>query len=495
MAIQQSNSTNFLSTGIPGLDHVLNGGLTKDRLYLVEGEPGTGKTTMALQFLIEGRQRGETVLYITLSESAIELRAVAESHGWTMDDIHIHEVIPSESLLDPQQQYTIFHPSEVELGSTTQEIVQLVEQLRPTRVVLDSLSELQLLAANSLRYRRQVLALKQFFASRTCTAILLDDRTGNDGDLQVQSIAHGVICLEQGLSSYGSTRRRVRIAKYRGIAFREGMHDYKIRRGGLIVYPRLIAMESRATFVPRLCTSGLPELDALLGGGLDHGTSTLLAGPPGCGKSSLASQFVSAAVGRGLHAAMFLFEESIVNFLSRAAGLGIALQPAIEAGMLTLRQIDPAELTPGEFADEVCRAADGGVQMIVIDSLNGYLNATPDERFLTTHLHELLTYLGQRGVVTLLVGVQQGMLGSGSMTTSFNVSYLADNVMMLRYFESAGEVLQAISVFKKRTGAHERTIRQFSMSDEGIHVGPVLRQFHGVLTGVPIINDSAEANT
>jgi circadian clock protein KaiC len=495
MTTQQNTSTSsFLSSGIAGLDHVLSGGFTKDRLYLVEGEPGTGKTTMALQFLTEGTRRGETVLYITLSESEVELRAVAESHGWSMDGIHIHEVIPSENLLDPQQQYTIFHPSEVELGTTTQDIVRSVEELRPTRVVLDSLSELKLLSTNSLRYRRQVLAFKQFFASRTCTVMLLDDRTAVDNDLQVRSIAHGVICLEQGVNSYGSTRRRVRIAKYRGVAFREGSHDYKIRHGGLIVYPRLVASESRTVVKPAQFASGLPELDTLLGGGLDHGTSTLLAGPPGSGKSSLAAQFVSSAVGRDMPAAMFLFEESISNFLNRCEGLGMRLQPAMANGLLSIQQVDPAELAPGEFADTVCRAADGGVRMIVIDSLNGYLNATPDERFLTTHLHELLTYLGQRGVLTILVGVQQGMLGSAGMTTSFNVSYLADNVVMLRYFENAGKVMQAISVFKKRTGAHERTIRQFSMSPQGVHVGQVLRQFHGVLTGLPMIADGSDAD-
>jgi len=486
---QNSTTSDFLSTGIAGLDHILAGGLTRDRLYLVEGEPGTGKTTMALQFLLEGAQRGETVLYITLSESVIELRAVAESHGWSMNAIHIHDVVPSESLLDPDQQYTIFHPSEVELGTTTQDIVSAIERLKPSRVVLDSLSELKLLATNSLRYRRQVLAFKQFFASRSCTVMLIDDRSSPDGDQQVRSIAHGVISFEQTLNSYGSTRRRVRIVKYRGVQFREGMHDYKIKRGGLVVYPRLVAFETRTMFQPTQFASGLAPLDTLLGGGLEYGTSTLIAGPPGVGKSSLAAQYVSAAVQQDLRSALFLFEESCSNFLNRSDGLGLNLRPAMDSGRLAIQQIDPAELAPGEFADAVCRAADGGARMIVIDSLNGYLNATPDERFLTTHLHELLMYLGQHEVVTILVGVQQGMLGSG-MTTAFNVSYLADNVVMLRYFETEGEVRQAISVFKKRGGKHERTIRQFSMANGHIEVGPVLRKFHGVLTGVPTIIDN-----
>lgn len=486
---QNSVTSDFLSSGIAGLDRILGGGLTRDRLYLVEGEPGTGKTTMGLQFLLEGAQRGETVLYITLSESVVELRAVAESHGWSTDAIHIHDVVPSESLLDPDQQYTIFHPSEVELGTTTQDIVTAIERLRPSRVVLDSLSELKLLATNSLRYRRQVLAFKQFFASRSCTVLLIDDRASPHGDLQVRSIAHGVISLEQILNSYGSTRRRVRIVKYRGMQFREGMHDYKIRRGGLVVYPRLVASETRAMFHSAQFSSGLAPLDTLLGGGLEYGTSTLIAGPPGVGKSSLAAQYVAAAVGQGVHGALFLFEESCSNFLNRSDGLGLNLRNAMDSGQLAIQQVDPAELAPGEFADAVCRAADGGARMVVIDSLNGYLNATPDERFLTTHLHELLMYLGQRKVVTILVGVQQGMLGGG-MTTAFNVSYLADNVVMLRYFESEGEVRQAISVFKKRSGAHERTIRQFSMANGHIEVGPVLRKFHGVLTGVPTILDN-----
>jgi circadian clock protein KaiC len=377
----------------------------------------------------------------------------------------------------------------VELGTTTQDIVSAIERLKPSRVVLDSLSELKLLATNSLRYRRQVLAFKQFFASRSCSVLLIDDRASPEGDQQVRSIAHGVISFEQILNSYGSTRRRVRIVKYRGMQFREGMHDYKIKRGGLVVYPRLVASETRTMFRPAQFNSGLAALDSLLGGGLEYGTSTLIAGPPGVGKSSLAAQYVSAAVRQDIQGALFLFEESCSNFLNRSDGLGLNLREAMDNGRLAMQQVDPAELAPGEFADAVCRAADGGARMIVIDSLNGYLNATPDEHFLTTHLHELLMYLGQRKVVTILVGVQQGMLGSG-MTTAFNVSYLADNVVMLRYFESEGEVRQAISVFKKRSGAHERTIRQFSMANGHIEVGPVLRKFHGVLTGVPTILDN-----
>ncbi len=480
-----SASTEFLSTGVSGLDNILGGGLTAGRIYLIEGEPGTGKTTTGMQFLVEGANRGESVVYITLAETAAELRGVADSHGWSMDGVHVHEVLPSENLLKPEAQYTMFHPSEVEMGTTTQLILAVIEELKPTRVVLDSLSELQLLADTPLRYRRQVLALKQFFSSRACTVMLLDDRTAAGIDLQVRSIAHGVVTLEQSVKDYGAERRRVRVVKYRGQAFRGGMHDYDIQRGGLRVYPRLVAAESRVTSLRTQLKSGLLELDSLLGGGLEEGTSTLIAGPPGTGKSSLASQFVDAAAKRGQTSAMFLFEEAANNLLNRTDGLGMGVRQHLENGLLSIQQIDPAELSPGEFATTVCRAADEGARVVVIDSINGYLNAMPDERFLTTHLHELLTYLGQRGVVTILIGVQQGMLG-GQMSTTVDASYLADNVLMLRYFEHDGEVKQAISVFKKRGSLHERTIRQFSMSRDGISVGAVLRGFRGILTGVPV---------
>ena len=489
MTLQKPSDKIFLSTGIPGLDNILGGGLIKDRIYLIEGEPGTGKTTTGLQFLVDGAKRGESVVYITLAETAAELAGVAESHGWALDGIHIHEVLPSENLLMPEAEYTMFHPSEVEMGTTTQMILSVIEKQKPTRVVIDSLSELQLLADTPLRYRRQVLALKQFFASRSCTVMLLDDRTAAGIDLQVRSIAHGVITLDQSVKDYGAERRRVRVVKYRGIAFRGGLHDYDIQYGGLCVYPRLVAAESRVMGKRVQLTSGLPELDTLLGGGLEEGTSTLIAGPPGTGKSSLAAQFVTAAAKRGQSSAMFLFEEAANNLLNRADGLGMDIRKPYESGMLTIQQIDPAELSPGEFSTVVCQAADRGCKVIVIDSINGYLNAMPDERFLTTHLHELLTYLGQRGVVTILVGVQQGMLG-GQMSTMVDASYLADNVLMLRYFEHDGEVKQAVSVFKKRGSLHERTIREFSMSRGGIHVGAPLRGFRGILTGVPVYTGS-----
>jgi circadian clock protein KaiC len=484
MTLQNTSPYTFQSSGIEGLDDILRGGFTRDRLYLVEGSPGSGKTTLALQFLLEGARLGESVLYITLSETAVELRSVAQAHGWSLDGIRIHEVLPSESVLDPSEQYSIFHPSDVEMGTTTKGVLSIVEECKPKRVVLDSLSELQLLASNPLVYRRQVLAFKQFFASRACTALFLDDRTASEGDLQVRSIAHGVISLERMSTDYGGIRRRLEVVKYRGIAFREGLHDYKIQHGGLVVFPRLVAAETREITSRRQFVTGLTELDTLLGGGIEEGSSTLIAGPPGTGKSTFAAMFVASCLKQGQNAAMFVFEESASNFLNRADALNIDLRSHLETGKLALRQIDPAQLTPGEFVHIVCRAADNGAKVVVIDSLNGFMQAMPNEKMLANHMHELLTYLGQRGVITLLIGVQQGMLG-GNMSTNVDASYLADNVVLLRYFEADGAVQQAISIFKKRGSGHERTIRLLTINSGGIHVGPVLRQFRGVLTGVP----------
>lgn len=486
MSTQNTSSTAFISTGISGLDNVLGGGLTKDRLYLVEGDPGAGKTTLALQFLAEGAARGETVLYITLAETEVELRAVAQAHGMVLDGVTVHEVIPEESLLNPSEQYTVLHPSEVELGETNNMILELVEKLNPTRVVLDSLSELQLLSGSPLRYRRHVLALKQYFARRACTAILLDDKTSLRGDQQVRSIAHCVISLQHTDSEYGAERRLVRVLKYRGVPFRRGPHDYSILTGGLVVYPRIIAAETRELIKRAQVGSGLPALDMLLGGGIEEGSSTLISGPPGTGKSSVAMQFVKAMTDRGERASLFLFEESFNTLLNRSVGIGIDLHTPYESGALTVHQIDPAEMTPGEFSHAVCGAADRGARVIVIDSLNGYMNAMPEAGFLSIHLHEILTYLGQRGVVTFLVGVQQGIVGS-TMTTGMDVSYLADNVVILRYFEAQGAVEKAISVFKKRGSVHETTLRQFDITRRGIEVGPVLSNFQGILTGVPTI--------
>ena len=489
---QNTLSKAFISTGTPGLDNILGGGLTKERLYLLQGDPGSGKTTMALQFLIEGARQGEAVLYITLAENDIELRSVAQAHGLSMEGVTIHEVIPEESILDPDEQYTVLHPSEVELSDTNSRILEMIERFNPTRVVLDSLSELQLLSGSALRYRRHVLGLKQYFAKRSCTVLLLDDKSSIGGDQQVRSIAHGVISLHHHESDYGADRRVVRIIKYRGIAFRRGPHDYSIVTGGVIVYPRLVAAESRARVKSAQLSSGLPALDLLLGGGIEEGSSTLISGPPGTGKSSLAIQFVRAALERDSRAALFLFEESFNTLLNRAEGIGMDLLTPYEAGQLTVHQIDPAELSPGEFTHAVCRAADAGAKVIVIDSLNGYMNAMPGAEFLSTHLHEVLTYLEQRGVVTFIIGVQTGMLGV--MTTGADVSYMADNVLILRYFELHGSVEKALSVFKKRGSAHETTLRQFRITSGGLKVGKVLSNFQGILTGVPIMVNAGFKN-
>lgn len=483
---QNCHSTTFISSGVLGLDNILGGGLTKDRLYLLEGDPGAGKTTVALQFLMEGARLGEPVLYITLAENDVELRAVAHSHGFNMDGITTHEVIPDESIMDPDEQYTILHPSDVELSETNRRILSVVENLNPTRVVLDSLSELQLLSGSALRYRRHVLALKQYFAKRSCTVLLLDDKTAIGGDQQVRSIAHGVISLKHEEAAYGAERRLVRIVKYRGVAFRRGLHDYSISTGGIIVFPRIVAAETREIKKRARVSSGLSTLDMLLGGGIEEGSSTLISGPPGTGKSSMAMQFVLEVTKHGQKAALFLFEESLNTLLNRADGIGMDLRTPYEKGLLEVHQIDPAELSPGEFTHKVCSAGDAGVKVLVIDSLNGYLNAMPEVQFLTTRLHEMLTYLGQRGVLTFIIGVQQGMVGS--MSTEADVSYMADNVLILRYFEMLGDVQKAISVFKKRGSQHETKLRRFNITSNGIEIGKVLDNFQGILTGVPILH-------
>jgi circadian clock protein KaiC len=479
-------------TGIEGLDDILSGGFTRHRMYLLEGVPGSGKTTLALQFLLEGARQGEPILYVTLSETESELRGVADSHGWSLDGITIRELVPSEDSLRPDDQYTMFHPSEVELSETTKMILADVERIKPWRVVFDSLSELRLLAGNPLRYRRQILALKQFFSGRSCTVLLLDDLTSTNHDLQVQSLAHGVVRLEQLYPEYGSERRRLIVLKYRGVRFRGGYHDYIIERGGIEVFPRLIAGEPGPPPDLEKLASGIAELDTLLGGGIERGTSTLIVGAAGTGKSSLAGQFVSAAAGRGLSAALFIFDEGMNTLLTRSAALGIDLRKHLDDGRVTVQQVDPAELSPGEFAHAIRRAVEQRhVSIVVIDSLNGYLNAMPEERFLIIQLHELLTYLGQAGVVTLLIGTHQGLIG-GPMVTPVDASYLADAVILMRYFEAKGEVRQAISVLKKRGGAHERTIREFRLESGRISVGKVLRDFRGVLTGVPIVEGGSD---
>ena len=473
------------ATGVAGLDDILGGGLTPHRLYLLEGMPGSGKTTLAFQFLLEGVRHGESVLYVTLSETTEEIRAVADSHGWSIDRIAIRELVPSEQSLEPGEQYTVFHPSEVELSDTTKKILDDVEKLKPARIVFDSLSELRLLAGNPLRYRRQILALKQFFAGRRCTVLLLDDLTAAEHDLQVQSIAHGALLLEHAMPAFGPPRRRLSVTKFRGREFRAGYHDYAIRRGGLEVYPRLVAAEHRRESSRERLPSGLAGLDKLIGGGLERGTSTLIQGAAGTGKSTISALFCAQAAERGEHTALFIFDESVNTLFSRLDGLGIPLRRHADAGLVSVQQIDPAELSPGEFVHAIRRAVrEKRASIVVIDSLNGYLNAMPDEKFLIIQLHELLTYLGQHGVATVLVAAQHGLMGA-SMTAPVDASYLADSVVLLRYFEAEGEVRQAISVVKMRGGEHERTIRELSMKGGRINLGEPLRDYRGVFTGVP----------
>ena len=475
--------------GVQGLDAILNGGLPANHLYLVEGDPGTGKTTLALQFLLEGRACGESGLYVTLSETEGELQSVAASHGWSLEDINLFELASIEERLQPDAQYTIFHPGELELGETAKRICSKVEEIQPARVVFDSLSEMRLLARDPLRYRRQVLSLKQFFAGRECTVLLLDDRTSEDTDLQLQSIAHGALLLERMAIEYGGARRRLQIAKMRGLEFVEGFHDFAIKPGGLLVYPRLVTdgtTRHAAVGPRRVAKSGIDELDLLLGGGLHFGTSALFLGPAGCGKSTLVSQYAVALAKGGEKVVAYLFEETQENFLERADGLGMDVRGLMDSDGIRLQQIDPAEVSPGEFIQNVRDAVEAhGVTIVIIDSLNGYLNSMPSESFLLVQMHELLAYLSDRGVLALMVLAQHGLLGI-SMQSPVDVTYLADAVIVLRYFEAFGEVKQAIAVVKKRTGGHERTIRQYQITADGIHIGPPLRTFEGVLTGSPV---------
>jgi circadian clock protein KaiC len=478
-----SNASNGRAkTGVPGLDTVLGGGLPRDRIYLVQGDPGVGKTTLALQFLMTGAAAGETSLYLTLSETTEELRAVAKSHGWSLDGLSLFE-LPLPEGLGGDAENTLFHPSEVELAETTRILLAEVQRINPSRVVFDSLSEIRLLSQGALRYRRQILALKQFFVGRGCTTLLLDDRTSEPGDLQLQSLAHGVLSLEQLSPLYGADRRRMRVVKLRGVAFSGGFHDFALATGGIHLFPRLVAAEERSVSERVAILSGVPKLDQLAGGGLDGGTSTLLMGPAGTGKSTVAIQYVLSTAESGERALIFAFDESVETLMKRAAGLGMNLARHVEAGNVEIRRVDPAELTPGEFTHSVREAVEERqAKLIVIDSLNGYLHAMPEERFLTLQLHELLTYLGQLGVVTLLVVAQHGLVGA-EMASPIDVSYLADTVFVFRHFEVEGRLRKSVSMLKRRSGRHETTIRELSITPSGIEVGEPLDQFIGVMSG------------
>lgn len=451
---------------------------------MFDGDPGTGKTTLGVQFLRDGAAKGEAVLYVTLSESERELREVALTHGWDLSGIEIFQLLPMEDSLKLEEQYTVLYPGEVELSETLKAVLKRFEEVKPSRVVFDSLSELRLLSRESLRFRRQLLALKQYFGGRDCTVLMLDDRTSGPDGKDILSIAHGAIRLENLAREYGSKRRRLEVLKMRGVQFREGYHDYNIRKGGLEVYPRLIGIDQHQKFSRDCVSSGVEELDSLLGGGLQRGTSTLLMGPAGAGKSTIALGYAAAEAGRGGHAYFATFDEGLPIILERSEGLGIPIQPQLDSGRLRIESIDPAELSPGELMSRICDSVERrGTRLLVIDSLNGLLAAMPAEAHLTIQLHELLAYLNSKSVTTIMVMAQYGILGQG-MTTPVDVSYLADTILLLRYFESEGMVRQAISVVKKRNGRHERTIRELKLGP-GVRVGPPLSEFHGVLTGIP----------
>jgi circadian clock protein KaiC len=481
------------STSIPGLDNVLEGGFARNRLHLLEGTPGTGKTTIALQFLMAGAAVGERGVYVTLAETEEELRQGARSHGWNLaDEITVFELVPPESV-DPERHQSLLYSSDLELGETITRILETIERIKPARVIIDSLSEIRLLAQSSLRYRRQILALKHYFARNSATVVMLDDLTSETTDRAVHSIAHSVTHLDQLSPVYGGERRRLRITKCRAQSFRSGYHDFIIAKGGIEVFPRLVAAERFQSFNNELLRSGLPELDLLLGGGVAAGSSTLVLGPSGMGKSLLILQYLAAAVERGEKAAMFIFDEELGLLLARARGIGVDLKAMLEANKLVIEQLDAAELTPGEFSHRVRSCVDrDNAKVVAIDSLNGYQAAMSEEQFVTLHIHELLQYLNRCGAATFLSIAQSGMMGD--MRQPVDITYLADTVILMRYFEAFGRVRRAISVVKKRTGAHEDTIRELTITSKGLELGPPLKEFQGVLRGVPtFVGQSAAA--
>ncbi|MEO5773499.1 MAG: ATPase domain-containing protein [Sphingomicrobium sp.] len=479
-----------VSSGSPALDYILNGGYAANRVHLLEGAPGCGKTTLGLQFLLEGAKKNEPCLYITLSESRDELLHVAGTHGWDLSGIEIFELVPPELSLDTEREQSIVYASDLELGETVQMVMEEVERVAPARVVFDSLSEIRLLAQGPLRFRRQVLALKHYFAQHKCTVVFLDDLTQMETDLSLHSLAHGVIRMEQLAQNYGAERRRLRVFKMRGRSFRGGFHDYRIVSGGVTIYPRLVAAAHREQARgEKRVSSGVPEIDSLTGGGLDHGTTALVIGPSGAGKSTVVMQFLKAAMDRGEKVLVVSFDETESIFLRRAAGLGVDAAGYRASGLLRLLQVDPAELPPGELTEIIRAEVEDGACMVVLDSLAGYQHAMTEEQFMMLQMHELVNYLNQQGVLTFLILAQSGMIGA--MQSPVDLTYLSDTVLLLRFFEARGELKRALSVVKKRTGAHETTIRELVIDSEGVHVGAKLEAFRGVLTGTPVYQGDA----
>ncbi|MES2526987.1 MAG: ATPase domain-containing protein [Bdellovibrionota bacterium] len=484
--------TERIPTGIAGLDEIIGGGIPKHRLFVIEGEPGSGKTTMALQFLLEGAKRGEKSLYITFSETEDELNAVAESHHWNLKKIELIDLSAIERQLSPESHTTLFHPSELELTQITENLLKKIDEIQPARIVFDSVSEMRLLAESPLRYRRQVLSLKQALSKRKSTVFFLDDLTSSSQDLQVQSIAHGVVRLTRLHHEFGGERRQVRILKMRGVKFISGHHDFEINTGGVEVYPRMISSQHEETIKPGFLESGVKELDLLLGGGLDRGTTNLFLGPAGSGKSTMSLLFALSAIRKGEKVAFFSFDETIANMNRRCNAIGLEVEKAMKSGLLRIQKVDPAELSPGAFSGLLQKlVTTEQISVVVIDSLNGYIQAMPQEQFLTLQLHELFTYLNNHGIVTLMTLAQHGMVGS--MQSPVDLTYLADTVILTRFFEANGAVKKAISVIKKRTGAHEDTIREFAVGQNGVKVGPALSQFQGILTGVPRFHGESES--
>jgi circadian clock protein KaiC len=498
-AVQRSQPTapSLIPTGAAGLDQILRGGILPGGFYLLQGDPGSGKTTLALQFLKTQCAAGARCLYVSLTESRTDLESTCRSHGWSLDGIELRDLTRSSADLEAVSQASVFHPSDTELSDLMRTVQDELARLRPEHLVFDGMSELRLLAGEPLRYRRTLLSLKELCAAHNVTALLLDDRSTPFPGMPAESLVGASILLERTLPAYGQARRRLVVSKVRGAAFREGFHDYEIAQGGVVVYPRLVASEHHAEFSSEMVASGVPGLDAMLNGGLSSGSTTLLLGPAGSGKSTAAMQFVVAALGSGKRAAVYIFDEVLPTLIERSEKLCARKEGGIrrymEDGVLHVQQVDPAELSPGAFAHEVRRVVDAGAQLVLIDSLNGYLNSMPEERFLNAHLHELFAYLNQKGVLTIVVVAQHGMVASGAPPGGIDVSYLADSVLLFRYYEAAGEVHQALSVFKKRTGPHERSIRQLRIDESGFYVGEPLRQFRGIMSGVPQYQDPSVA--